>query len=191
MDVAEPVRIKDLQKGILIPRKDFETWLEKHDWTWHQVARSEFPDFVYRRYYTIKVKMVKPFTGIGAFQLACIANDRVLFSHMLMREPDDPQHKDPYNLFDYQIISARDQSHTIHKCGSGVGKTREIVLVCTHFFHTEQNSRGLVGAVQQEHINDIIESMVEQMSWNPDLAPGLKHHTKHPHHTLLIEPIWN
>jgi len=184
MDVAEPVCIKDLQKGILVPREDFELWLEKHDWTWHQAARNEFPDFVWRHYYTKKIKMVKSFTGLGAFQLACIANDRVLFAQMFMREPDDPQHKDPWNLFDYQKKSLRIQTHTIHKTGTGVGKTREIIIVGTHFFQTEQNGRGLVGAVQQEHINDIIEGMVEQISWNPDLAPGLKHHTKHPHHTM-------
>lgn len=184
LDAAEPTKISDLEKGIRIPREDFELWLEKHDWTWHQIARNEFPNFHFRRYYTRKVKMVKPFTGLGAFQLACIVNDRYLFARIFMREPDDPQHKDPFNLFDYQIKSARIQTHTIHKCGAGVGKTREIIIICTHFFQTEQNGTGLVGAPQQTHLEDIIEGLEEQHRWNPELAPGLKHHKKHPHHTF-------
>ncbi len=184
IDIAEPTNIEDLQKGIRIPREEFELWLEKHDWTWHQLARNEFPDFHYRRYYTRKVKMKKPFTGSSAFQLACIANDRVLFARMFMREPDDPQHKDPYSLFDYQVKSARIQTHTIHKCGAGVGKTREIIIICMHFFQTEKNGTGLGGAVQLEHLSDIIHGLEDQFRWNTYLARGLRHHEKHPHHTF-------
>ncbi len=184
LDLAEPASIEDLEKGIRIPREDFELWLEKHDWTYHQLARKEYPDFHYRRYFTRRVKMVKPFTNATAFQLACIANDRVLFGRMFMREPDDPNHKSGFNLFDYQAKSARIQSHTIHKCGAGVGKTREIILVCLHFFCTEKNGTGLVGAVQQEHINDIIHGLEDQFRWNPWLAKGLRHHEKAPHHTM-------
>ena len=70
LDAAEPTSIADLQKGIRIPGEDFEFWLEKHDWTWQQLARNEFPNFHFRRYYTRKVKMKKPFAGLGAFLLA-------------------------------------------------------------------------------------------------------------------------
>jgi hypothetical protein len=115
IDTIEPIQLNDLKKGILIPKEIFEIWLEIWDWTYHQISRDEVPG---------------PFSSKDEFQLACICADPVLWCQAFLREPEDPDHKDPYNFFDHQQESIRYPGHVIHKDGSEVGKTREIISYC-------------------------------------------------------------
>jgi len=32
-DDIDPLELGDLGKGIVVPRSEFEPWLQKHDWT--------------------------------------------------------------------------------------------------------------------------------------------------------------
>ena len=50
LDAVEPIEQEDLEKDIRVPREDFEIWLEKLDWTYHQISRDEFPDIMFRNY---------------------------------------------------------------------------------------------------------------------------------------------
>lgn len=167
IETPEPIRLCDLKKGIIVPREDFELWLQRHDWTYHQLARSEFPE---------------GFDSIASFQLGCICADPVLWVQCFLREPEDPNHQDPYNLWDYQKESLRYPGHTIHKCGAEVGKTRELVAFGLWKAFTVANGSGLFGAPQQTHLDEIIESMYEQLEFNEDLMPALVKWKKHPHH---------
>jgi hypothetical protein len=169
IEEVEPVRLSELKKGIRVPHYIWELWLETWDWTWHQLARNEFP---------------APFTALDEFQLACICADPVLWARFFLREPDDPDHKDPYSLWWYQEESLRFGGHTVHKCGAEVGKTREIVAYTLHKSFTVRNGSGLVGAPQQTHLDEIIEATTEQLEFNEDLAPSLIKHKKHPHHAF-------
>ena len=172
IDTAEPIqKISDLRKGILIPQEIFELWLETWDWTFHQLARSEFP---------------APFREIDEFQLACICADPVLWCQAFLREPEDPDHQDPYNFFPYQEESIRYHGHVIHKDGSEVGKTREIIAYCMYAAFTTANGSGLNGAPQQTHLEEIIEGMLDQMDFNPELFKSLMKYKKHPHHTFYF-----
>jgi len=177
IDKTEPVNLSDLSKKIFVPREDFENWLKKFDWTYHQLARKEFP---------------YPFTDIVEFQLGCICADPVLWTQSFLREPEDPNHKDPYSLWDYQCESLRHKGHTIHKCAAEVGKTREIVPYCLWKAFTTENGSGLIGAPQQTHLEEIIEAMDEQFNWNEDLKSGRSHRRhkngwkKHPHHAFYF-----
>lgn len=92
VDPVEPVRERDLSRGIVIPREKFDAVLEELDWTWHQVAREEFP---------------QPFTSLEEFQMAIICDDPLLWCQAFLREPEDPDHQAPYNFFDYQVDSLR------------------------------------------------------------------------------------
>ena len=174
LEKAEPVKLADLKKGIRVPHEDFENALRFCDWTYHQLARGEFP---------------KPYTSLDEFQLAIINSDRLLWSRCFLREPEDPDHNDPYNFFDYQEESIRYDGHAIHKDGSEVGKTREIVAFCLYEAMTTPNGSGLIAAPLQGHLDEIIEAMDEQLTWNPELG-RTRHHPrikggwkKHPYHT--------
>ena len=174
LEKAEPVKLADLKKGIRVPHEDFENALRFCDWTYHQLARGEFP---------------KPYTSLDEFQLAIINSDRLLWSRCFLREPEDPDHNDPYNFFDYQEESIRYDGHAIHKDGSEVGKTREIVAYSLYEAMTTPNGSGLIAAPLQGHLDEIIEAMDEQLTWNPELG-RTRHHPrikggwkKHPYHT--------
>ncbi|MDO8282684.1 MAG: hypothetical protein Q7U10_08730 [Thermodesulfovibrionia bacterium] len=175
--VMEPIELADLKKGIRVPEVDFEKWLQAHDWTWHQLARNEFP---------------MPFESLDQFQLACICADPVLWVQAFLREPEDPDHKEPYNLFDYQIESLRYPGHAIHADAAEVGKTREIVALGLQKGFTTQNGSGLIGAPMQSHLDEIIEAMDDQFTWNPDLGACRWHRRhkdgwkKHPHHAFYF-----
>ncbi len=174
IETIEPLRdLRDLKKGILVPEKDFEHFLKKFDWTWHQVARNEYPF---------------PFKALDQFQMFCICSDPVLWCRMFLREPEDPDHKDPYDFWGYQKESIRYFGHTIHKCGSEVGKTREIVAKELWKAYTVDNGSGLNGAPQQTHLDEIIEAMLEQIEvYNPDiLKKSFIRHKKHPHHMFYF-----
>jgi hypothetical protein len=167
----EPIRLDDLKKRIVVPADVFERTLESLDWTWHHIARGEFPG---------------SFESLEEFQLAIICDDALLWCQSFLREPEDPNHQDPYSFFDYQIESVQFNGNTIHKCGAEVGKTREIIAWCMHKMLTIPNGSGLIGAPQQTHLDEIIESMVDQFRWNPDLATTLVRHKKHPHHAFYL-----
>lgn len=172
IDTVEPIeKFADLRKGILIPREEFELWLEMWDWTIHQLARSEFP---------------APFTSLDEFQLACICADPVLWCQAFLREPEDPDHAEPYNFFEYQKEAIRYPGHVFHKDGSEVGKTREIIAYCMYQAYTTANGSGLNGAPQQTHLEEIIEGMLDQMAFNPELEKSLTKYKKHPHHTFYF-----
>lgn len=161
-----------LKKEIFVPHEDFEMWLQSHDWTYHQTARNEFPD------------------GYGSlldFQLGCIKADPALWVAFFLREPEDPDHQEPYSLWDYQKESIQYPDHTIHKCGSEVGKTREIIAYVLWKVFTTENGSGLVGAPQQTHLDEIIEAIYEQLEYNPILLQSLVKWKKHPHHQFIFD----
>ncbi|MEW6115652.1 MAG: hypothetical protein AB1553_01970 [Nitrospirota bacterium] len=172
IDTVEPVTMDDLRKAILVPREDFEKWLELHNWTYHQLARKEYPE---------------PYEDLQQFQLACYCSSPLLWIPAFLREPEDPDHQDSYTLWDYQEDSIAYPGHTIHKCGAEVGKTREIVAYALYKAFTVQNGSGLIGAPQQTHLDEIIEAMLEQLDFNEDLKPSLVEHKKHPHHRFRFD----
>ena len=131
LDAVEPISFADLDKGLLVPRADFERWLQEHDWTYHQISRNEFPEITFANYYTEQFKPQQRITTLGEFQLRCINNDPGLWVPFFLREPEDPDHLDPYTLWPYQLESMRCIDPTIHKCGAEVGKTREIIARTT------------------------------------------------------------
>jgi len=178
LDVVEPLEsLKDLKRRIVVPREDFESYLQRWDWTYHQLSRNEFP---------------VPFASLDEFQLACICADPVLWCQMFLREVEDPDHKDPYNFWDYQKESLRYPGHTIHKTASEVGKTREINAYSLYKAFTVSNGSGLIGAPLQTHLEEIIEGMDDQLTWNPDLGRARRHKRhndgwrKHPHHAFYF-----
>ncbi len=167
----EPISLADLSSRLVVPREHFDATLADLDWTWHQVARGELPG---------------AFRSLDEFQLAIICEDPYLWCTAFLREPEDPDHQDPYNFFDYQIESLRHLGSTIHKCGAEVGKTREIVAWTLWKMFTNPGGTGLIGAPQQTHLEEIIESLTDQFSWNPDLEKVLDRHKKHPHHAIYL-----
>ena len=167
--------VHDLKKGILVPEEVFESVLRDLDWTWHQIARKEFPP---------------PFSSLEEFQLAIICSNRLLWCQAFLREPEDADHQAPYSFFDYQIPSIIDDGSVVHQDGAEVGKTREIVALAMYYFCNIRNGSGLVAAPQQTHLDEIIEGMDNQFNWNEDLKP-LRNHPrikggwkKQPHHAF-------
>ncbi len=177
IEKPEPIRLAELDKGVRVPREIFEAWLEVWDWTFHQAARKEFPS---------------PFRSLGEFQLACICADPLLWTQCFLREPEDPDHKDPYNFFEYQSTSLRYAGHVIHKDGAEVGKTREIVAFGLHKAYTIRNGSALIGGPLASHVEEILEAMDEQLTWNEDLRASRTHRRhkdgwkKHPHHAFYF-----
>ena len=173
----EPISFSDLKKGIVVPKEYFEPWMQQFDWTYHQLARREFP---------------YPFESIEDFQLACICADPYLWCTAFLREPEDPDHEEPYSFWDYQIDSLRFRGNVIHKDAAEVGKTREIVALGLYLACTTPNGSGLIGAPQQTHLEEIIEAMDNQLNWNPELGEFRWHRRikdgwkKHPHHAFYF-----
>ncbi len=176
-ETIEPISITDLKKGILVPKENFEAWLRRFDWTWHQLARNEFPE---------------NYTNLTEFQLGCICSDPVLWVQAFLREPEDPNHQDPYNLFDYQKEALRYRGNKIYYCAAEVGKTRDIVADSLYMVFTNIIGSGLIGAPQQTHLDEIIEALNDQLEWNPDLGKARQHPyvklgwKKHPHHAFYF-----
>lgn len=160
------------EKEIFVPYEDFEMWLQRYDWTYHQLARKEFP---------------YGFDSLQKFQFGCITADRVLWAQFFLKEPTDPDYQEPFNLFDYQKESLRYSGPTIHKCGSGVGKTREIIVYALHAAYTVASGVGLIGAPQQTHLEEIIDGMYMQIDLNPVIKKSLLHWKKHPHHKFIFD----
>lgn len=171
IDTVEPIRIADLGKDILVPRADFEAWLERWDWTFHQVARGEFPP---------------GYANLTEFQFGCICADPVLWVPCFLREPEDPDHKDPWNLWEYQKEALRYRGSKVYDCGAETGKSRDIIADNLYCGFTIDNGSGLVGAPQQTHLDEIIEGMYDQFTYNPDLMSSLQRWKKHPHHAMYF-----
>jgi hypothetical protein len=167
MMLAQVDHIADLGKTIIVPEATFEHMLQALDWTWHQIARKEFP---------------KPFTSLEEFQLAIICNDPVLWCAAFLRNPDEPER--PWTYWDYQEESIRYNGNTLHECGAEVGKTREIIGYILHKAFNVSNGSGLVTAPMTIHLLEIIDSIAEQLNHNPMLGKALVLHRKQPHHHL-------
>ncbi len=173
----DPIRFSDLKKGIIVPKEYFEPWLERFDWTWHQLARNELPP---------------PFENLQVFQDACICSDPLLWCTAYLREPEDPDHEEPYGFWDYQVESLRYRGNAVHKDAAEVGKTREIVALGLYLAFTTPNGSALIGAPQQTHLEEIIEGMDDQLNWNPELGDFRWHRRikegwrKHPHHAFYF-----
>ena len=127
----QPINHADLKKDIIIPREILEEYLQYFDWTYQQIERGEFP---------------APFTSLEEFQKGIIDSDRILWAQSFLREPEDPDHQDPYSIWNYQEESLRYNGHTLHKTAAEVGKTREIVAYALHMVDTSPNGSGLIGA---------------------------------------------
>lgn len=166
-DYAEPARLADFRRKILIPREAFEAWLQQWDWTYHQLARGEYPD---------------PFTDLDSFQLGCIVADEVLWASFFLRDPDNPDM--PWTLWDYQQDSIRYPGNTLHECGAEVGKTREIIAYVLHRAFTVPRGSGLITAPMTIHLMEIIDAVLEQLDHNRDLGRALVLHRKSPHHHM-------
>jgi hypothetical protein len=169
----------DLGKGIIVPRDIFERTLEELDWTYHQITRGEFP-------YPFNEQGKDYRERLQLFQLAIICEDSLLWCTAFLREPEDPDHLDPYQFFDYQIPSLRDPGSVVHQDGAEVGKTREIVAWTLWKNFTVRNGSGLIGAPQQIHLDEIIDAKLEQLDYNPALARALVRHKKQPHHQFKL-----
>jgi len=175
--LIEPISFSDLKKGIVVPKEYFEPWMQQFDWTYHQLARKELP---------------YPFESLEDFQLACICADPFLWCTAFLREPEDPDHDDPYSFWDYQTESLRYKGNAVHKDAAEVGKTREIVALGLYLACTTPNGSGLIGAPQQTHLEEIIEAMDNQLNWNPELGDFRWHRRikdgwkKHPHHAFYF-----
>ena len=159
--------IADLGKMVIVPEEVFETTLRDLDWTWHQVARGEFP---------------APFTCLEEFQLAIICADPVLWCAAFLKNPDDPDR--PWTYWDYQEDSIRYNGNTLHECGAEVGKTREIIGNILYRAYNTPNGSGLVTAPMTIHLMEIIDSIAEQLAHNELLGKALVMHRKQPHHHL-------
>lgn len=167
LDYQEPVSLSDLRKGIIVPRAAFELWMQRFDWTFHQLARGEYP---------------AGYQSLEEYQLGCICSDEVLWAAAFLREPDNPDK--PYTFWDYQQESVRYDGHTLHECGAEVGKTREIIAKLFYKAFTVERGSALVGAPQLVHLMEILDAIEEQFEFNADLKSSLAHHRKHPHHRL-------
>jgi len=157
----------DLKKGIVVPEQVFDAWLERFNWSWHQVTRGEFPD---------------PFTSLEQFQYACICVDPVLWAWAHLKEPDHPEQ--PYKFFDYQEESVRYAGHTLHETASEVGKSREIMVYCLWKAFTVHQGSGLVTAPQTIYLMEIIDMIEEQFGFSAMIAKSLLMHRKQPHHHM-------
>lgn len=176
----EPLTNKaDLGKGIIVPMERFEQVLEQLDWTWQQIARGEFPP----AFYALGKDKHERLTQL---QLAIICEDPLLWCTAFLREPEDLEHKQPYQFFDYQVPSLMCQSSVVHQDGAEVGKTREIVAWTLWQNFTQPGGSGLVAAPQQTHLDEIIDAKLEQLNYNPLLTADLKKHRKQPHHMFIF-----
>ncbi len=169
----------DLGKGIVVPMERFEAVLEELDWTWQQISRGEFPP-------AIAAAGTDRQERLQLFQLAIICEDPLLWCTAFLREPEDIEHKQPYQFWDYQIPSLMCPTSVIHQDGAEVGKTREIIAWSLWKNFNSPSGSGLIAAPQQTHLDEIIDAKLEQFSYNPILAADLVKHRKQPHHMFIF-----
>ena len=165
--MAPLVDVADLGKGIIVPAEHFDSTLQEIDWSWHQISRDEYP-----RELNIQGKDARE--RLMFFQLAIICADPLLWCTAFLREPEDPDHQDPYQFFDYQIPSLRDPGSVVHQDGAEVGKTREIVAWTLWKNLTVKGGSGLIVAPLQIHLDEIIYAKLKQLDYNPALSKSLK-----------------
>lgn len=167
-DTIEPIEsLEDLKKGILIPREYMEPWMQKHDWTFHQLGRGEFPE---------------GYTGIDEFQFACLVSDPVLWCMAFLRDFKNPD--EPYTFWDYQKESIRYRGDSLHEDGAEVGKSREIHALALYLALTHPRGSGLVSAPQTIYFIEIIDMILDQLSFSKEMGKTLVLHRKVPHHHL-------
>lgn len=159
----------DLKKKIVVPKEYFEPWLEKHDWTFHQLARGEFPT---------------PWKDLDEFQLGCLCADPVLWCRAFLKDQDNPEK--PWEFWDYQKESIHHKGNTLHECGAEVGKTREIIGYILYKVFTTLRGSGLVSAPQLTHLLEILDEIENQLSTNPIFKGEPRKHRKHPHHQMFF-----
>lgn len=159
--------LEELKKQIIVPDQPFEAWLERFDWTYHQLARNEYPG----RYENLR-----------EFQLGCICDDPVLWSRTFLKDPDQPEK--PWEFWAYQAEGIRHKGNALYKCGAEVGKTREIIAYILWKAFTIARGSGLVTAPQLTHLIEIIDAIEFQLNETPILGKSLFHHRKFPHHQL-------
>jgi hypothetical protein len=160
---------KTCNLSLTIPEQAFIQFLDKYKWSWHQVARGEYPN---------------GYRSLDELQLACLCNDPVLWVETFLKEPDSPSL--PYQFFDYQKESIRYAGNTLHECGAEVGKTREIVAFVLWKAFTVANGSGLISAPMYAHVIEIVDAIEEQFGYNKELKKSLVQHRKHPHHMMRI-----
>ncbi len=161
------MRIEALKKKLVIPEDVFDGFLSAQGWSWHELARGDLP------------------MSFEDIQLGLICRDHVLWARAFLCEPDT---RDPYEYWDYQLASALDEGDVIHADGAEVGKTREIGNKILHRAFTVEGSSILVGAPEQVHLDEIIDYCNDQMfDLSPELGRGLKRHKKHPHHVFYFK----
>lgn len=165
-DKAQPIAITDIGKRVVVPRPEFEDWLERFDWTYYQIDRGELPP---------------GFNNIAHFQLACICSDPVLWAQSFLRSPDDPNHHDPWEFFDYQAAAVRHNGDAIFSCGAETGKTRDLLVRSMYLSFTTPMGSGLIGAPESIFYLEIIDMMEDQFAWNPDLEKSVKKRRNKPH----------
>ena len=167
MTLRQIDHLADLGKMLIVPQATFEEELARMNWSWHQVARGEFPH---------------PFESLEQFQVGIICADPVLWCAAFLRNPDDPDQ--PWTYWPYQEGSIRHDGNTLHECGAEVGKTREIIGYILWKALTTPNGSGLVTAPMTIHLMEIIDALAEQLTHNPAIGKTLVLHRKQPHHHL-------
>lgn len=166
--IIDPIDdLRQLRSEIVVPEATFEKTLDDLGWSWHQIARGQYPP---------------PFTSLEEFQLAIICSDRVLWCAAFLRSPEDG--KSPYTFWQYQEESLRDTGNTLHQCGFETGKTREILAFILYEVFNKPNGSGLMTAPHAVHTLEIVDGLVDQLSNNPSLKRCLVEHRKQPHHWL-------
>lgn len=178
----EPLEPSDLVKGIRVPPADWDEWMRRHDWTYQQLARNEFPEVIWRRYYSQQYRPDPPLPGLMAFQLACICNDPVLWCEAFLRNPKKP--KERWRFWDYQKPSIRTLTSVLHEDGAEVGKTREIIGIGLYLASTSPYGSGLTVGPMFTHVLKIVDGVRRQERYSPALAGSIVNHRKYPHHSI-------
>ncbi len=165
--VMEPVSLSELNQKILIPDEFFEKWLSQLDWTMKRIRENTFP---------------LPFRNLAQLQLACLASNPLYWIQAFLRDPRDPQHKDPYNFYDYQVESLCYNGDVIHQDASEAGKTREIVPRQIYLAFNRPNGSSLIGAPESIHYDSVRYGILDQIrSYNTELANTLVRVVNKPH----------
>lgn len=143
---ARAAQLALMRERVQVDGDDFLWWLDQKQWTWQQVERGEYG------------------LSLEEIQLLYVMEDPVLWGRAFLMDPDTGK---PWELFDYQLPSARAwHQDVVHQDGAEVGKTREIVLLLLWGANTGnggsvRNPWFLVGAPQQTHLDEIIMAIEE------------------------------
>lgn len=161
--------LEDLKKKIVVPKEYFEPWLKKHHWTFHQLARGEYPE---------------PWKDLDEFQLGCLCADPVLWAETFLKDPDDPERR--WQFWGFQKKSVRCDGNVLHQDAAEVGKTREIIAYILHKIFTTPNGSGLVTAPASTHYEEIVDELDSQLANSPIFKGEPLKHRKFPHHKYFF-----